>query len=100
SEEHTSELQSRPHLVCRLLLEKKHKSRIVMSFPYPFLIVSRPFFATPRRSHPHSGSPALFNEHKQSGSSSNVWMVIVYRHYFLALPVFNSSFVNILLKNS
>src|SRR3989442_9531102 len=30
SEEHTSELQSRPHLVCRLLLEKKKnkKSRI------------------------------------------------------------------------
>src|SRR5690554_7295211 len=27
SEEHTSELQSRPHLVCRLLLEKK-KTRI------------------------------------------------------------------------
>src|SRR3989442_6449170 len=26
SEEHTSELQSRPHLVCRLLLEKKIKS--------------------------------------------------------------------------
>src|SRR5690554_7567011 len=28
SEEHTSELQSRPHLVCRLLLEKKkiHKT--------------------------------------------------------------------------
>src|SRR3989442_6550929 len=25
SEEHTSELQSRPHLVCRLLLEKKRK---------------------------------------------------------------------------
>src|SRR5690625_6960800 len=25
SEEHTSELQSRGHLVCRLLLEKKHK---------------------------------------------------------------------------
>src|SRR3989442_4996539 len=24
SEEHTSELQSRPHLVCRLLLEKKY----------------------------------------------------------------------------
>src|SRR3989442_9073842 len=24
SEEHTSELQSRPHLVCRLLLEKNH----------------------------------------------------------------------------
>src|SRR5690554_7211734 len=28
SEEHTSELQSRPHLVCRLLLEKKkHKTK-------------------------------------------------------------------------
>src|SRR3989442_7485454 len=26
SEEHTSELQSRPHLVCRLLLEKKNNS--------------------------------------------------------------------------
>src|SRR5690554_7657251 len=28
SEEHTSELQSRPHLVCRLLLEKKKKKKI------------------------------------------------------------------------
>src|SRR5436305_11948162 len=28
SEEHTSELQSRPHLVCRLLLEKKKQHRI------------------------------------------------------------------------
>src|SRR3989442_8739397 len=27
SEEHTSELQSRPHLVCRLLLEKKKIKR-------------------------------------------------------------------------
>src|SRR5690554_7095796 len=27
SEEHTSELQSRPHLVCRLLLEKKKQTR-------------------------------------------------------------------------
>src|SRR5205809_5811292 len=29
SEEHTSELQSRLHLVCRLLLEKKKKSIII-----------------------------------------------------------------------
>src|SRR6266498_17531 len=29
SEEHTSELQSRPHLVCRLLLEKKKKKRYI-----------------------------------------------------------------------
>src|SRR5215813_15379846 len=28
SEEHTSELQSRPQLVCRLLLEKKKKNKI------------------------------------------------------------------------
>src|SRR2546422_7654391 len=31
SEEHTSELQSRLHLVCRLLLEKKKKQR----YPHP-----------------------------------------------------------------
>src|SRR5690554_7302414 len=31
SEEHTSELQSRPHLVCRLLLEKKKKTNIHIS---------------------------------------------------------------------
>src|SRR3989442_9838378 len=29
SEEHTSELQSRPHLVCRLLLEKKKDKNTV-----------------------------------------------------------------------
>src|SRR5256884_6675082 len=38
SEEHTSELQSRLHLVCRLLLEKKKKSckpfLVHHSFPY------------------------------------------------------------------
>src|SRR5690554_7494494 len=28
SEEHTSELQSRPHLVCRLLLEKKKNHKL------------------------------------------------------------------------
>src|SRR5690554_6959729 len=30
SEEHTSELQSRPHLVCRLLLEKKKQESLIM----------------------------------------------------------------------
>src|SRR5439155_17648178 len=30
SEEHTSELQSRGHLVCRLLLEKKKKERYII----------------------------------------------------------------------
>src|SRR3989442_9922341 len=31
SEEHTSELQSRPHLVCRLLLEKKKNNYLLNS---------------------------------------------------------------------
>src|SRR3712207_8219939 len=36
SEEHTSELQSRQYLVCRLLLEKKKKSSLgVPSLPLP-----------------------------------------------------------------
>src|SRR5690554_7156883 len=34
SEEHTSELQSRPHLVCRLLLEKKKKKNDCSSYCY------------------------------------------------------------------
>src|SRR5690554_7296904 len=33
SEEHTSELQSRPHLVCRLLLEKKNYTTFIGSYP-------------------------------------------------------------------
>src|SRR3989442_3798478 len=32
SEEHTSELQSRPHLVCRLLLEKKKDQRVMAGY--------------------------------------------------------------------
>src|SRR5690554_7644628 len=38
SEEHTSELQSRPHLVCRLLLEKKNKITISSCITINFLI--------------------------------------------------------------
>src|SRR2546422_2371850 len=34
SEEHTSELQSRLHLVCRLLLEKKKKSRLAQRYSH------------------------------------------------------------------
>src|SRR3712207_7613353 len=37
SEEHTSELQSRQYLVCRLLLEKKNKN---IMFHYPYLAKS------------------------------------------------------------
>src|SRR5690554_7470719 len=35
SEEHTSELQSRPHLVCRLLLEKKKKHKPLAGVRHP-----------------------------------------------------------------
>src|SRR5690554_7152100 len=35
SEEHTSELQSRPHLVCRLLLEKKKTKKRPPKSPTP-----------------------------------------------------------------
>src|SRR3712207_8208170 len=35
SEEHTSELQSRQYLVCRLLLEKKTYSQLVTHLPSP-----------------------------------------------------------------
>src|SRR5438445_9900914 len=35
SEEHTSELQSRQYLVCRLLLEKKNKSTYSQQTSYP-----------------------------------------------------------------
>src|SRR2546422_3193707 len=38
SEEHTSELQSRLHLVCRLLLEKKNKSHTMSSLYLPLII--------------------------------------------------------------
>src|SRR5690554_7522463 len=44
SEEHTSELQSRPHLVCRLLLEKKKKISIILSSAGTTLhSISRPY---------------------------------------------------------
>src|SRR3712207_7938526 len=37
SEEHTSELQSRQYLVCRLLLEKKQKPKLPPNTLYPDL---------------------------------------------------------------
>src|SRR3712207_8578992 len=38
SEEHTSELQSRQYLVCRLLLEKKKKSDYITANDQPVLV--------------------------------------------------------------
>src|SRR3989442_11292356 len=38
SEEHTSELQSRPHLVCRLLLEKKKNNQATIAVNSPSIM--------------------------------------------------------------
>src|SRR3712207_8033530 len=40
SEEHTSELQSRQYLVCRLLLEKKKQKNTSTNFTFAILITS------------------------------------------------------------
>src|SRR3989442_10562165 len=40
SEEHTSELQSRPHLVCRLLLEKKKDKLSTDLYPIIVMIIA------------------------------------------------------------
>src|SRR3989442_3566521 len=50
SEEHTSELQSRPHLVCRLLLEKKKICKTTISLS---TLIESPLLApTPQRIQP------------------------------------------------
>src|SRR5439155_17506802 len=49
SEEHTSELQSRGHLVCRLLLEKKNKTYCTMRTQTKTLKAS--IFTTYKHSH-------------------------------------------------
>src|SRR3712207_7061479 len=40
SEEHTSELQSRQYLVCRLLLEKKHPPLLYLAFLHLFVALA------------------------------------------------------------
>src|SRR2546429_6514477 len=50
SEEHTSELQSRLHLVCRLLLEKKKKSTRTRRSGHPVVDVDVLRFCTARLS--------------------------------------------------
>src|SRR3989442_7523183 len=50
SEEHTSELQSRPHLVCRLLLEKKKKNTKIISKHVPQCTMSNELLNVARSS--------------------------------------------------
>ena len=65
SEEHTSELQSRTNLVCRLLLEKKKTNHSHLPHPSPFLLPSNrsppptPFHTIPHLHAPHI-LPSLF----------------------------------------
>src|SRR2546429_540825 len=54
SEEHTSELQSRLHLVCRLLLEKKKRHRLDSTFQFPS---HTPYVASSRDAL-HTAAPA------------------------------------------
>src|SRR5207253_5525849 len=53
SEEHTSELQSRGHLVCRLLLEKKTPTNSALSLVLP------PAFGRTKRSYSHVLDPRI-----------------------------------------
>src|SRR3712207_6905503 len=56
SEEHTSELQSRQYLVCRLLLEKKKKTK-----PFPLLFFLPPSFFFTSSSIPSPISSTIFS---------------------------------------
>src|SRR5439155_15973947 len=49
SEEHTSELQSRGHLVCRLLLEKKKRKKAASNAAKAITIALLPAAARPAR---------------------------------------------------
>src|SRR5258708_16042241 len=55
SEEHTSELQSPDHLVCRLLLEKKKNTRHTKADLH-HTSLPQPFLAAARRQHPTASS--------------------------------------------
>src|SRR5258708_8495822 len=57
SEEHTSELQSPDHLVCRLLLEKKKAPPLHNHPPHPLPLTSRPPIATSSTSPYHPCPP-------------------------------------------
>src|SRR5690554_7635257 len=60
SEEHTSELQSRPHLVCRLLLEKK-KQKNRSSFISLVTNLISDGYLRPRRAAPLQALPPRFS---------------------------------------
>src|SRR6202045_3578710 len=59
SEEHTSELQSRPHLVCRLLLEKKKNKRRCLRWKACERGVGRPATEHAGRRAGHRAAPKI-----------------------------------------
>src|SRR5687768_18179125 len=65
SEEHTSELQSRLHLVCRLLLEKKKKKTKHTRPPLP------PTTTAPTSTNSHQNNPPHKPEHTQTPTPTN-----------------------------
>src|SRR2546422_4600506 len=73
SEEHTSELQSRLHLVCRLLLEKKKKNKLISDTghtrtEHPGILTSathtKRLYSSSDKNVPTSGARACKQEHK------------------------------------
>src|SRR3712207_7213603 len=72
SEEHTSELQSRQYLVCRLLLEKKKKT----------ILTSIPMYATTRKSNrvPHISNSNISQTHRAK-HTTNFRLLHRWYHY-------------------
>src|SRR3989442_4354918 len=72
SEEHTSELQSRPHLVCRLLLEKKKKIPEHTSAPHLIARRLRKKKIHSTRSSKRSSVPGMKNANWNTSEDSTV----------------------------
>src|SRR2546429_4575981 len=62
SEEHTSELQSRLHLVCRLLLEKKKRTQLLLNSHIDRLAIQIYFARFPPSVHLSTRDPGDFHD--------------------------------------
>src|SRR5690554_7568552 len=82
SEEHTSELQSRPHLVCRLLLEKK-KTNTPFPRSHAHRMASRDWRvirALAGRSRPWAGTTRLASFRFVLSHTERLWRYIATAH--------------------
>src|SRR5690554_7473918 len=73
SEGHTSELQSRPHLVCRLLLEKKNSAVFFRSCSFVFTLS----FKTANDVRPYELSPPFSYPNASPNMPSSMIAVII-----------------------